>query len=435
MKTLLHCTYAIILATVLQVSQVSADYYNANGYGNQRNLDESLRNWWDIFSTSYPKYKETTAILTQMQHLFPKLVKLYSIGQSVGRREMWVINIAENVHRERPLLRPMVKFVSSMHGDEVLGRSLCLMLATHLVDRYRRKDSRIVKLLQTTDIHLLFAVNPHGFDDAVEGDCNPNPNVLGRRHKNRVDLNRNSPHQFSVRVPVPEPETVNLKNWITQNPFVLSANFHAGALVASYPFDSLSPSVVERLGGRYRQTGVPSLSPDNAVFLYLAKLYSNNHKEMHRGALGSSGACVSRSFPGGITNGADWYNVQNGMQDFNYVHSNCFEVTFEISCCKYPRASILLKEWDNNYLALLEYLEAAQMGIKGIVKGANSGAQIIIGGIRHAIRVTERGEYWRLLVPGKYKVSIVAPGHKTQVFQNVQVTDTKNPIVINHQFV
>lgn len=64
-------------------------------------------------------------------------------------------------------------------------------------------------------------------------------------------------------------------------------------------------------------------------------------------------------FSQGITNGAKWYDVSGGMQDFNYLHSNAFEITMELSCCKYPPSQdgILGKEWDNNKEALLTYME------------------------------------------------------------------------------
>lgn len=55
------------------------------------------------------------------------------------------------------------------------------------------------------------------------------------------------------------------------------------------------------------------------------------------------------------------------MQDFNYFHSNCFEITLELSCCKYPNHEQLPEFWKNNKESLLAYIEASHLGIKGII--------------------------------------------------------------------
>lgn len=66
-------------------------------------------------------------------------------------------------------------------------------------------------------------------------------------------------------------------------------------------------------------------------------------------------------FIDGITNGASWSSLSGGMQDYNYVHSNCFEITLELGCDRFPKGSDLRKHWSDNKNALMELLQ--QVGL------------------------------------------------------------------------
>ena len=44
------------------------------------------------------------------------------------------------------------------------------------------------------------------------------------------------------------------------------------------------------------------------------------------------------------------------MQDFNYLASNDFEITLELGCDKYPPASALESEWNDNLPALINFI-------------------------------------------------------------------------------
>ena len=191
--------------------------------------------------------------------------------------------------------------------------------------------------------------------------------------------------------------------WVLETPFVLSLILHGGAAGAFYPYDDGLP----KFDGTANNAGYLSATPDNKVMKHLANVYSSNHLDMHLGKSCSVGQ-HGFQFKDGIGNGAAWYPLTGSMNDFNYIFSNSFEVTVELTCCKKPDPSTLPLEWKKNKRSLVEYLKQAHIGIKGIVTDRRgerfSGAEIIVVGNEKNIVSTNRGEYWRLLIPGDYKI-------------------------------
>lgn len=48
------------------------------------------------------------------------------------------------------------------------------------------------------------------------------------------------------------------------------------------------------------------------------------------------------------------------MSDFNYLHTNCLEITVELGCDKFPSEVELYPEWKRNKEALLSFLESVR---------------------------------------------------------------------------
>ncbi|XP_047004855.1 carboxypeptidase E-like [Schistocerca americana] len=404
---------------------------------------------------------QLAAALRAVHARCPRVTRLYTLSErSVRGLPLHVIEFSTRPGYHQ-LLKPEFKYIANMHGNEVLGRELLLKLADHLCEQWLAEDADITRLISSTRIHLLPSMNPDGWQLAT--DTGGTDYLIGRYNNNSVDLNRNFPdldrvmfsyeqahidynnhllaqlqlrrlaepcaklkgqprdiyYGFDSRCKKVQPETRAVMRLIMEVPFVLSANMHGGDLVANYPFD-------------YSRSGASqeySETPDDETFRHLALSYAQQHATMaNRSRPGCDrGDDFSFGKQGGITNGAAWYSVQGGMQDFNYLATNDFEITLELGCDKYPPADTLEQEWLNNKDALIHYIWQAHIGLKGVVTDALTGkplanavihvANVTSGQpvhIRHDVTSVHGGDYWRLLTPGAYVVTASRQGYQPQ---------------------
>ena len=122
------------------------------------------------------------------------------------------------------------------------------------------------------------------------------------------------------------------------------------------------------------------------------------------------------------------------MQDFNYWAFGCMEITLEIACCKFPAASELSNLWLENKKPLIEYLKNANKGIRGVVKYANGQpaefVSVQFDSREPIFKTNENGEYYRVLLPGTYKLTIMLNCKK--VYEtNVEISSNEKLLVFN----
>lgn len=380
---------------------------------------------WKECSETCPlmRYHQTHASLVrelkQLARAFPNDAKTFSLGRSVRNHELLGIRISRNLKSRKGLeRRPRVKLVGNMHGNEPVGRELLIRTATRILTADEREDNEAKRILDNTDLWILPTMNPDGFARATEGQCEGGDYAAGRVNEGRKDLNRDFPDFEEWRKwrrnsgfdlnKNRQKETKLLMRWIMSHNFVLSANFHDGAVLVNYPWDNY-----HRTG---RRRGVHK-TPDHPEFIQISRAYAHNHPNMND----TKKACDRwPSFREGLTNGADWYPVVGGMQDFNYLFADTMEVTVEVSCCKYPEKEALLDEWNLHKDGIIAYVLEAQRGIRGRVIDGRSrkpvvGAKIRVrlAGVRQdkwrstTTKTNFRGIFWRILVPGEYEVQAV----------------------------
>ncbi|XP_037531562.1 probable carboxypeptidase X1 [Nematolebias whitei] len=382
----------------------------------------------DKLDFRHHNYKEMRKLMKLVNEECPNITRVYSIGKSYTGLKLYVMEISDNPGKHE-LGEPEFRYVAGMHGNEALGRELLLNLMQYLCQEYTRGNQRVVRLVKETRIHLLPSMNPDGYEMAFKKGSELAGWALGRYSYEGIDMNHNFadlnsgmwtaieletdrsklinhyfpiPEQYTSEEAFVASETRAVISWMQNIPFVLGANLHGGELVVTYPFD------MTRDWAPREHTP----TPDESFFRWLATAYASTNQVMSNP---DRRPCHNKDFLryNNIINGADWHNVPGSMNDFSYLHTNCFEVTVELSCDKFPHASELPVEWQNNRESLLVYMEQVHRGIKGVVRDKDTGSGIAdaiikVEDIDHHIRSVADGDYWRLLNPGEYHMTVSA---------------------------
>lgn len=354
---------------------------------------------------TYNDYTNMTAMLDSYASNYPAICRKLSVGKSVQNRDLWGLRIT--TQPDLAADKPKFKYISTMHANEPLGTEMCLYLIDLLLNGYGTNDPRIVNLVSNVEIWILPLMNPDGRE----------ANPPQRYNANGYDLNRSFPEGSGTNLgnelygPLLntnglQPEVAAVMAWTVGHTFSLGANFHTGSLVVNYPYDN------DGLGS------VLSPTPDDALIQAMSLTYASNNPPMWN----------SPDFGHGIVNGAAWYAVSGGMQDWNYRYAGCFDATIELANYQWPdpSASDIPTYWSQNQESMLEYLEWVLRGVRGVLRDAQTG-QPVQGAVRvegypHLVFSDPAvGDFHRILLPGSYTLWFYAPGYVPQRIPNVLV--------------
>ncbi len=354
-----------------------------------RDPNGCLTTTWDF----YPTYEAYLGMMQQFATDYPEICQLKNLGTLSSGREIIALKISDNVSEREN--EPKFLYTSTMHGDESAGYPLLLRLSDYLLCNYDA-DQRVTDLVNGIEIWINPLANPDGTyrtgNNSVAG--------ASRRNANNVDLNRNFPDHEDGPNPdgnVYQEETLIFME-LAQEDFNMSGNFHGGAEVFNYPWDT------------YERRAA-----DNDWWICQGRMYVDTvHLHSPQGYL--------NDLDNGVTNGYDWYEVNGGRQDFMTHTHRGREFTLELSNQKLLDSDKLPDHWEYNYRSLLNYLEASTLGLRGVITDSVTGepveAEVFITGHdednSQVFSQLPHGGYFRYLDNGNYDVTYSAEGYVSQ---------------------
>lgn len=366
--------------------QVKAEMWDGS---NRANYD------WD----AYPTYEAYEAMMYQFGTNHPDKCEILTLGTLESGRKILVARL----NNGQPEGKPKFLYTSTIHGDETTGWILMLRLIDYLLEN--PNEPEVQNVMDNIDLFIGPLANPDGTYHAGNNNVN---GAWRYNHTNYMDLNRNYPDPHGSEHPDGyeyQLETQWFMQLAEDYDFVMGANYHGGSEVVNYPWDNTH-----------------ALHADDDWYRLVSREYADlcqQHDTNYMDDLNN-----------GITNGADWYMIGGGRQDYMNGYHQCREVTIECSGNKLVPANTLPMYWDYNKEAMFAFMNQCLYGVHGTVADATTGqpieATITVNGHDEEYSFVSShlpvGDYHRPIKGGNYSFIFTAEGYCPQII-DVNVAD------------
>ena len=355
---------------------------------------------WD----QYPTYEAYENMMYQFATDHPDMCEIIELGTLPSNRKILIAHINNGSGAGKPKFL----YTSTIHGDETTGWMLMLRWIDYLLENPTLPEC--ANILNNIDLYVGPNTNPdgtyHGGNNTVNG--------ATRYNANGVDMNRNYADPHEGPHPDGNPyatETEWMMQFAQDNNFVMGANYHGGAEVMNYPWDNTH-----------------TLHADDQWWQLVSLEYVALCRQV-------SSSYMTDTYSNGITNGAAWYMIGGGRQDYMNGYAECREETIECSSTKCPQGSQMPNFWNINKNAIFAYVNQVLNGIHGTVVDAASkapigGATVTLVGHddQYSIVSTQlpAGDFHRPIKAGTYNVRITKNGYEPY---ETQVTVADNEAV------
>jgi carboxypeptidase T len=198
----------------------------------------------------YHTYMETVEMLQELARLYPDRAMVFSAGQSLEGREIYVIKISDNVTVEES--EPNIFISGCHHAREWISVEIPLLFARYLLENYS-SNPQVRNTVERGQIFIMPIQNPDGLEYSIH--------YYRMWRKNRryngelswgVDNNRNYGYKWGIddigSSPIPdsgvyrgpdafsEPETCAVRDLLLEHPPSGSLNFHNHSQLILYPW-------------------------------------------------------------------------------------------------------------------------------------------------------------------------------------------------------